>query len=235
MNITELTKIEDRNAYGDLKVGFESAIKTAYPKVQFKQIEPGPHGDDGTMRLMGNKESGYILYYPDGKYSSNKHFHDSCSSVIEVESGRKKHNFRPLFLLNGRSYNGDYRYRSLSQTFYIFGENEDGSMFLHRIRPKFGKSLDDARSWMWALKNGESVAKRQGDLAFIAKKRIPHGEESTEIQIGNHAISGDRIVATKNKVYAVNPQSTHSEHHAVELNGIYELRLAKVWGGGKGD
>lgn len=229
MKLTTLTKMTDRNEYGDLNVDFTEAIHSAYPSVGINFSAPGCWGHSADLTLDGTE-----LTVPDGKYTSNKHFHTAGHSIIEVESGKRKLNKRPLFLLSGRAYNGDYK--SLKQTYFLFAQNEDKSFFLHKVRPSYGESgLKWARAWMWSIKKDETIEARQGDLAFIRKKRKAGSEVGSTVEIGNHTINADQIFQTKHRTYAVNPVATHGEHHSIELDGVYELRLAKVWGGGCGD
>ena len=55
------------------------------------------------------------------------------------------------------------------------------------------------------------------------------------ISIGNHNIQAEKITKTKYKIFVLNPIANHRQHNNVKLSGIYELRLAKVWGGGYAD
>jgi hypothetical protein len=234
MNITQLTQATDRNAYGDLNISFEQAIGDVYPEVEFSYSAPSSWGHNGAINLNGN-----TLTIPSGQYKSKKHHHTAGHGILAIEGARQNHlNLRgcPLFLLKGYGYNGDYK--SLSLSYYLFGRNEDGSFFLHRVRPKVAKdgNLDQVRAWIWSLKNGEKIAKRQGDVAFIQKAR-PAGSkiEATTVRLGNHTISGTEIRQTANKTYVLNPTADHHEHMAVALTGWHEVRPAKAWAGGNSD
>jgi hypothetical protein len=234
MNITQLTQTTDRNAYGDLNISFEQSIKDVYPEVEFKYSAPSSWGHNGTMSLESK-----TLTIPSGQYKSQKHHHTAGHGIVAIEGARQNRlNLKgcPLFLLKGYGYNGDYR--SLRTAYYLFGRNEDGSFFLHRVRPCVAKDgdLDKVRSWIWNLKKGETVAKRQGDVAFIAKAR-PAGSRinATTVRLGNHTISGTEIRQTSNKTYVLNPTAEHGEHMSVALTGWHEVRPAKAWAGGDTD
>jgi hypothetical protein len=234
MNISELTRMGERDSYGNLNVDFAEAIAVAYPEVAIKVSEPGCFGHSGNIALQDKR-----LSVPGGKYASAKHFHTAGCGVVAVESSRKKHNLSgcPLYLLRGYAYNGDYK--NLQKTYWIFGRNEDGSFFLHKIRPCVGETadLDAVRRWMWSLKGKEELAARQGDLGFIAKTR-PAGQIDLvfqAVQIGNHLVFSDVVYRTKNRIYVINPRAEHGEHHIVKMQGVYELRLARQWLLGFGD
>lgn len=240
MNVTELCRLDDRDRYGGLKVDFEEAIKTAYPKVSIMYNEPSWRSSSGEMWFRGGQDKGDVtIVVPAGEYKSNKHFHRSGHGILAIESSRKKLNIAgcPLYLIYGWVYNGDYR--SLKKTYYLFGKNEDDSYFLHRVRPSCAQDgdLDQVRKWIWQLKEGEAVAARQGDLAFIPRKSVKGTlaiVEGSQIQIGNHNIVADDIRRSPNdRIFALNPQAMHHEHDPIVVPaGWYELRLARTWEGG---
>lgn len=247
MNVSELLRIEQRNCYGELAIDFESAIFAAYPGVVIAYDTPGCWGHSGRAVLRQRDDGKWLLVVPSGKYSSGKHFHTAGCGIMAIESSRKKLNLAgcPLFLLSTYAYNGDYR--SLKRCYWLFGKNEDDSFFLHQVRPKIGETgdLDLVRRWLWELKATESIAGRQGDLAFI-KKAKPSGDRLTHrlaggdcysdsVQIGNHLVRGSEVYATKHRYYVLNPAATHHEHYTVALEGWHELRLAKVWSSSRGD
>jgi len=122
MNITELTRLGERDSYGNLKVEFAQAIAAAYPEIEIKTSTPGCWGHSGNLELRGR-----TLWVPSGKYSSSKHFHTAGCGIISVEGSRHKHNLKgcPLYLLRGYAYSGDFG--SVKSTYWIFGKNEDGS------------------------------------------------------------------------------------------------------------
>jgi hypothetical protein len=218
----------NRDRYGDLEVDFEEAVKTAYPELEIEVHSPGFHGGTADMWF----EPGMKLSVPGGEYKNTRHFHTGASSVLAIESTRKRLNLPkcPLFLLKGRMYNGDYK--SLAASYYLFGKNEDSSFFLHKVRPCVGQTadLDQVRAWIWNLKSDEKVTARQGDLAFIAKsKKAGTRLDGIEIALGNHVVRADAIWQTTNKVFAINPIANHGEHHTVQLEGLFELRLGRAW------
>lgn len=229
MRLTQ-TQIREagRNQYGDLNVDFAVVLKSIYPDVEVKESTPGCWGHSGEITLRGN-----VLSVPAGKYESNKHFHTAGHAIRGIESARHKLNIKPLLLLKGYGYNGDYK--SLKTCFYIFGENEDSSFFLHKVRPKVGAlgDFEAIRRWLWSLKPGEEVAARQGDLGFIPSKRPRTGEEFRTVEIGSHAIKAHRVVVKKLKhgerYFARDPVAHHLEHATIELAGWYEMRPAKAW------
>lgn len=238
--IREIMKAE-KNSYGDLMVDFAETIEKVLPEIIVETSEPGPWGHDSEISLDKNS-NGYTLVVPDGKYRSNKHFHTAGHSILALETGRKKLNCSPLFLVSGRAWNGDYK--ALKKTYYLLGKNEDSSVFLHRVRPSAAEdgNLDAVRTWMWNVKDGEKLVDRQGDLGFITSKNIRlKGEkiEGNKIQIGNHTVTADVLMSRNGRFFAENPRCEHGEHHAVNLTGIYELRLARSWSNGfirtKGD
>lgn len=230
MTIREIQN-SPRNEYNQLSVDTKKALKSVYPDIEIETSEPGCFGHRGTITLRDN-----TLSLPDGQYDSAKHFHTAGNGVCDVENARGKLNARPLFLLMGYGYNGDYR--SLTKTYYLFGANEDSSFFLHRIRPRVGElcNIPVARIWLWSLKEGEKIRARQGDLAFILIKR-PSGkiEKISKHISGSHEIQATEIRETVHKTYALNPIVTHAEHGEVTLLGWHEIRIAKVWAGGNGD
>jgi hypothetical protein len=133
-------------------------------------------------------------------------------------------------------YNGDFR--SLQQTYFLCGKNEDGSFFLHKVRPCIGQTadMDQVRAWIWALKSGETVAARQGDLGFIPKNRaVGKISNSIEVALGNHVVRGDKVWQTRHKTFVLNPLANHGEHHVVQIQGLYELRLGRAWGASSAD
>lgn len=227
MRLTDLTKM-NRAELANIKV--DAAIATAYP-IKIVPESPGSWGHSGDFRI--SKKG---LHIPEGIYSSRKHYHRNSARVVAVETARRKLNVAPLFLLEGRAWNGDYRY--MKTTCYLFSQNEDRTYFLHKVRPNVGESLTTARAWMWELRDAEHIARRQGDLAFIPKAR-GYGAiaEDSEIRIGNHIVNADTLKQTKHRIYALNPRAEHAEHDAVDtLTGWYELRLARAWTlSGRGD
>lgn len=257
-SITTLAK-SNKNQYGDLQVDFQKTIKTAYKNIEFDATTPGCHGGNPDC-TVSERNGKWVLDVPDGEYKSSKHYHSSGHSILAIETGRKKLNLagRPLFLISGRAYNGDYH--SLTKTYFLFGQNEDDSFFCHKIRANAAEDgdLDKVRAWVWALKNGETVEARQGDLAFIPKKRasgkvaetvsgfwhdatkkneavanLPAGQKL--LCQGNHFVYGDEVKRTANKSYVLNPVASHGEHHAVQLEGWHEVRLGKAWGASSAD
>lgn len=227
--ITQL-KQSEQNQYGDLNVSVEQALKTAYPKLKIKTHSPSPHGGDPDLWIQADGET---LDIPSGEYKSRKHYHSSHCAVLAIEDARQNRlNLakRPLFLLKGAAFNGDYR--SLKLTYFLFGQNEDNSYFCHKVRPCVGETgdLSQCRAWIWNLKKDEKIEARQGDLAFIPKQKTSGKEsEATSVSLGNHNILADSIKQTKHKVYALNPCAYHNEHHQVALEGWYELRLGRAW------
>lgn len=232
--VEALKKTTEKDQYGCL-IGGQQLLETLYPRLVIEEDAPTCWAqcrtelETGTVKV-GRKTYQAKMTLPGGYFSSKKHFHTAGWGVVEAESGHKKLNVRPLVLLRTYVYNGDYR--SVSTQHYLFGKNEDGSYFLHRIRPKFGESIADARRWMWSLSVTETVAARQGDLALVPKKRtMGDAVVGQNIKLGNHDIWAEKITQTKNKTYALNPVLLHGEHREVALEGVFDLRLAKVWGG----
>ena len=223
------------NQYGELEVNFEEAIRVAYPEIEFWYREPGCHGGNPDIEIKEN-----TLILPSGTYSSRKHFHSCGHGIMAIENARDcRLNLagKPLFLLTGRAYNGDYR--SLTKTYFLFGQNEDRSFFLHKVRPKVGESgdLEVCRRWMWGLKPGEILIARQGDCGFIAKEK-PCGKvvEGNLRKFGNHKIEAQEWRSTAGgRWYALNPKAIHPEHDQVILKGWVEIRLAKAWRGSFAD
>lgn len=226
-----------RDKYGSLKIDFEFTIKKAYPQISIEFRSPGCHSDAAEIYFRAGKKN--CISVPGGQYSSNKHWHTAGHGILAIETARNnKLNLakRPLFLLKCYQYNGDYR--SLSEGFFLFGQNEDESFFLHKIRPKAARNfnLDEVRAWIWSLKPGEKVRARQGDLAFIPKTKSFGIEIESEISLGNHQVTGEVIRKTKNKIYVLNPKAIHYEHDGIaNLQGWYELRLAKAWQASRAD
>lgn len=226
--------LSERDRYGNLAIPLQEAVNFAYPEVEFIRRSPGCWGGSPHIFLEGAK----TLSIPEGQYKSNAHRHHFDNAVLAVETARDcRLNLakNPLFLLKGRAWNGDYR--SLSFHFVLFGRNEDGSYFCHPVKPSIGETgdLDKCRSWIWQLKNGEKIAARQGDLAFIPKSRPSGKDRDTAIAIGNHSIACDRATATKHKFFALNPRAEHGEHDSIALTGWHELRLGRVWDKGSTD
>lgn len=255
MTVREIQTVTDRNKYGDLRLNY-SAIKDVFPDIKIKEESPGAWGHNGNLVLREPllDETNYKLIIPSGEYKSNKHYHSCYTGIVAVESGYRKLNFSTLFLLVGIAYNGDYR--SLKKTYWLLGKNEDSSYFLHKIRPKavndilypngsYGEVNRDAssvevmnnvRKWMWSLKRGEEVAARQGDVAFIPKNRASGTLLNAKAEeVGNHLIYADAIKRTVHKIYFLNPVAKHPEHYSVQLEGWYEVRMAKQWELGYGD
>jgi hypothetical protein len=236
MNVTQLTKIESRNAYGDLALALETAM-SVFPELAIEVHQPSAWGGNPDLWLR-KQESQWILSVPGGEYKSGRHYHNGGTTILAVESSRKKLNLAgcPLFLLKGRMYNGDYK--SLSATYFLFGKNEDGSFFLHKVRPCVGAmaDLDQVRAWIWNLKKGETVAARQGDLAFIPKQKSSgKASDSIEVRLGNHVVRGEKVWRTVHKAFVLNPIANHGEHHTVQLQGLHELRLGRAWGASSAD
>lgn len=228
MNLTLLTQM---SAPALESISIADAIATAYPTVEVRESAPGCWGHSGDFHLRGE-----TLTVPSGNYSSRKHYHRASSCVMEVESARRRLNVRPLFLLEGRAWNGDYG--SMKKTYFLFGANEDGSFFLHKIRPNAGTSLEAARRWMWALRDDEEIAQRQGDLAFVTRNRRISGTvlDMDAIVIENHTVHADTIRTTTHKVFVENPRAVHAEHgETSQLAGWFECRLARQWQLGYGD
>ena len=238
MNITDLCKFDKRDNYGSLDIDAIAAIKIAYPKLNIETHSPGVHAGGRDAEIWTQIRNDWTLCIPSGKYESSRYYNSAYTNILAVESGRNKLNLPscPLFLLRGRAFNS--KYHSLSQSFYLFGRNEDGSYFAHKIRPKAGEnmSLDEARAWVWNLKGDEKVSARQGDLALIPKKRASgHKEGYLEVELGNHHINADCVWRTKHRVFVMNPSLSHKEHHPVSLSGLYEARLGRAWGNSKAD
>jgi len=231
--VTEI-KGSPRNHYGELIVDFENAIRIAYPNLDFEYSSPGCHGGSPDIRLL-QRDNRWILQLPYGKYVSNKHFHTCGYGLLAVENARDcKLNLagKPLYLLTGRAYNGDYR--SLTKSYYLFGQNEDQSFFLHRIRPSVGEQgdLNLCRKWIWQLKDGEKILARQGDLAFIRQKKEPLGIplDASRISFGNHVVTAHSWRKSKGgRLFAFNPIAHHGEHQIVTVEGWVEMRLARAW------
>lgn len=227
MSITQLSK-SGKDNYGTLNINFGKAIKSAYPKLAIGCLTPGAWGHVSEASVEDD-----ILWVGQGKYISAKHRHTCGTGIVEIETARNnKLNLgkKPLFLLRTYLYNGDYR--KVTERFYLFGQNEDNSYFVHKIRPKAGKEgLDAARAWMWSVKEGEQVKARQGDLGFISVSKEPARQltEAGEISLGNHTVSYQKSRQTKNKVLVFNPAARHGEHDQVTLEGWFDLRLAKAW------
>ena len=96
--------------------------------------------------------------------------------------------------------------------------------------------MDKVRQWMWTLKDGEKIADRQGDVAFIPKTRMVGTRQSGPyIEVGNHRVYANEIRQTKHKVFVRNPHALHGEHKEVKLEGIFEVRMARQWELGFGD
>lgn len=229
MNITQL-KTGLRNQYGELMTDFEVALRVAYPKLQFATHSPGSFGGNPDFYLRDSQ----TLSYPTGEYKSSKHYHKSGAGILTIEDARdSKLNLKgkPLFLLTGRCYNGDYK--SLSKTYWLFGQNEDLGYFLHKVRPQAAKNgnLEEVRSWIWNLKGDESVAFRQGDMGLIRRIRnLGFPEMSfSGIDMGRHRVEGEKFWSNGDRVIVRDPRLTHAEHDPVELKGLYELRLARAW------
>jgi hypothetical protein len=229
MNVTQLLST-GRDTFGSLKVDFETAINAMYPKISIEIHEPGCHGGDPDLWLIQRGDR-WHLSVPGGEYKSERHYHNGGCSILAVESARQKLNLPgcPLFLLQGRIFNGDYG--TVRRTFYLFGQNEDQSYFLHKIRPCIGQTADmnRVRSWIWNLKPGEKIAARQGDLAMISKSPAGKLSNSIEIHLGNHVVRAEKIWRTTHKTYVQNPIASHGGHNTVQLHGIYELRLGRAW------
>ena len=227
LTIAQLKKV-GKDQYNCYISTLKNFLQQIYPQIKIKGIAPGCFGGNPDLQL---KEK--TLFINKGTYKSNKHFHTADTRIMAIEDGRQKLNFpgKPLILLMSYIYNGDYR--NLSKVYYLFGQNEDESYFLHKMRPNVGEtgSIKTCRSWMWNLKKGEKIKQRQGDLAFIEKDKVPYQatEKSTSISFGNHNLLATGIKQTKTKIYLLNPRCYHHEHNAVCLEGWYEVRLAKAW------
>ena len=227
LTLTGLTRMTETQLS---TVRVTDALHTAYPRLVVREDTPHCFGHDGNLQLTGE-----TLTVPEGSYSSRKHFHRASTHAVEVESAKRKLNARPLFLLKSRAYNGDYS--SMKESFFLFGANEDDSYFLHKIRPNAGESIETARQWMWELTADEAILERQGDLAFISKKR-PAGtrQETVSITIGNHTVHAEEIRITKHKLFVKAASAIHAEHGETPVvPGWSEVRLARQWEHGYGD
>ncbi|MCS7062523.1 MAG: hypothetical protein NZM04_00495 [Methylacidiphilales bacterium] len=226
----ETLKLAKRDEYGVLEINFEAALKAAYPDLK---VVYGPPGCWGTSADLWFTPDGH-LRVPYGRYRSRKHFHKAGHGILAVETQEDCDlNFagKPLFLLMGWAYNGDYK--SLARSYYLFGQNEDGSYFLHKVRPAVGElgSLEAARRWIWRLREGEVITARQGDLAFIPKDAPRRGFQvgATTLRLGRHQVAAEGTYRTKERVLVLNPIASHPEHHSVQLQGWFELRLGRAW------
>jgi hypothetical protein len=226
-----------KDKYGNLDVDFQSTITAAYPEVTFATHAPGCWGANPDIILRGKE-----LNCPDGQYSSAKHFHSAGHDILAMETSAECNlNIagNPLFLLVGRAFNGDYQ--TLSRTFFLFGRNEDGSFFLHKIRPQAAKGgdLTSCRNWMWAIKAGERIAARQGDLGFISRESgKPAGKwvDLKTIRFGNHSVEAEEWrVTSAGRAFGFNITASHGEHDPVFVEGWTEARLARAWGSSSAD
>ena len=219
-----------------------------YPRVRICHSRPGLEGHSGWCDVdntpIKTDEGSYsaTLTVPHGKRQNWRYVATAGFGVIDAETRHRRLNVSPLILLYGYGYSkdGKYGYTCVDKQFFLFGRNEDGSHFLHRIRPMAAKSLETARRWMWALKDGEQVIARQGDVAFIRKNRLVGRDLGASVTLGNHKIAGDRVTRSPaGRIYVENPIAEHGEHRRVALQGVYEVRIAKAWtgatGNGRGD
>jgi len=181
------------------------------------------------LLVLKKKMSGYYSYLTENINQINN-YHNAGHSILNIESAQNRYNNRPLFLLCGRAYNGDYH--SLKKTYYLFGQNEDGSFFLHKIRPKVGETadFDEIRKWIWQLKDNETVQERQGDIVFIRKEKPARNaklfiNDVSKIVIDSHEIYFENCFKTSKKTFVYNPHSYHREHGETKnLNGWFEVR-----------
>ena len=232
-SVTQVKKFP-RNRYKEIEANFSAAIKVAYPKITIKSHKPDTYCTNPSIFLK--KIDGEVqLWVPKGTYRTSRYYHTFGHGILDIEDARDcKLNLagRPLYLLTGRAYNGYYR--SLNKTYFLFGQNEDDSYFLHKVRPAVGQTgdLDACRRWMWCLKKNEKIVARQGDLAFISRPQKPTGEtmEIGVVKLGSHQVLADcwKKTAT-DRYFALNPIAQHHEHHSVQAEGWVELRLAKAW------
>jgi hypothetical protein len=220
-----------KNKYGCINIS--SDVKYDFIKetwgIEIETDAPGCHGHHGEIRLSGN-----TLIVPEGNYSSSKHWHTNGWDILSIEDCRQKLNVNALVLLQGRAYNGDYK--SLKKTYYLFGKNEDDSLFLHRVRPCVGETgnLNVCREWMWGIKDGESIVSRQGDIAFV-KTKLPKSsrgiaQQALPFSIGSHIIVDGIVWCKSRKIFVQNAVVQHPQHNIVRIVGMFELRLARRWG-----
>ena len=240
MKVSDLYKISKRDKYGNLVVDLKAAINAAFPNLEITHDKPNRYGHSGEITIDGNR-----LIVPEGiceckggpanDYTGkSKHNQTAGTAIRAIESGYKKHNFSTLFLLSSYVFNGFYR--SMKFTYHLLGRNEDGSFFVHRIRPKVGESgdMNQVRAWMWQLRDFEKLKARQGDLGFIDTKfpkQATQSEAVAFLDIGNHRVFAIEFYEHKDRIFALNPRAEHGEHIGVTLHGIYELRLARAWVG----
>lgn len=235
-----------KDEYNSVNNPFE-LLGALYPRVRICYGNPKLGGHTGRCFINNTPvktDTGSYdatLTVPDGEAKNWRYFATAGFGIIDAETGYKKLNVAPLVLLYGYGYNKDkkYGYTSVNKQFFLFGRNEDGSHFLHRVRPLAAESLESARRWMWSLKSGETIAARQGDVAFIKKTRLSGVDVGNGISLGNHKIAGDRVTRSPaGRIYIENPVAEHGEHRRVALEGVYEVRIAKAWtgaGNGRGD
>jgi hypothetical protein len=216
-------------------INFSEFVSKYYPSLKIEFSSPDIYAS--IMSAMCFLRDGDTLCCPKGLYRSSKYYAQSNCHILDVEDGRQKLNLpkRPLILLQGVVYGSGGNYPSrLNKTYYLFGQNENYSYFLHRVKPSIGDKSDLSlcRKWMWSLKEHEKITARQGDLAFISKTKVDGiVEVSKTVELENHIVTGDEVRKTSKRIYVLNPSASHYEHHSVICEGWHELRLARAWQG----
>jgi len=224
-----------RNKYGQVVGDPTTIVNTVFPDLDVAVVDKtGCWGGDPSMKLKMNVEGRWTLEVSEGVYKSNKHYHRHSWAVRDLDENEK------LVLLEQLHFSNDFTGTGSmpppSRKIYLLGQNEDGSYFLHRVRPKAGDRIRDAVEWMFSLKKGEKIAARQGDIAFIARDRMPKipkkAFDTHELRLGRHVVYARGVQRYKSKIYVVDPTASHPEHPPITLEGVYEVRVAKAWSNG---
>jgi hypothetical protein len=133
---------------------------------------------------------------------------------------------------------------SVRKDYFLLGCNEDQTVFAHPVQAMVvrgavnkGKDVVKAtQDWLWGTDYSRVI--RQGDMAFVPRKRRPSKGEPQEGPVllrDSHELTADEVLVGANKkLYALNPRMEHlpGTHPEISMTGwalVATARRAPTW------
>lgn len=153
--------------------------------------------------------------------------------------GHDIHDGSLLAVIQVREWTEGKRWNTIRKSYFLIGENEDGSAFAHpvshapiRSAIKCGKDVVlAAQNWIFGGDYAGMI--RHGDLALIPMLKRPAGTKGqlrkVSILESSHELRAAQIAVVDNRVYAKNPTLKHipGTHPTVSTTGWCRVVVGK--------
>lgn len=158
--------------------------------------------------------------------------------------GHDIHSGGLLAVIQVREWTEGKRWNTVRKSYFLLGENEDGSVFAHTVSHapifaaiKAGRDVVlSVQNWIFGGDYAGMV--RQGDLALLPMKSRPAGTKGQLRRVAlledSHELRASQIADVDGRIYARNPQMRHipGTHPDVSGDGWFRVvvgQRASAW------